>query len=195
MKILILISILLTSIANARTHKIVLAKNKVFGLKIENKQLMALGFKRAPSKLSLKEKKKIVSSLAKDNVPKIIQLYIMDFLPTNEKIPQIVFPKYSPSENEERIKSYCHRIGKNTSAFYTDGLKIKFTRAIVGEEKTECFGRCGTKCKSWYESRNIYTKQCFVHDVCHRGTGQQLGPCLDEFISASDDFLQGPKCE
>ena len=60
-----------------------------------------------------------------------------------------------------------------------------------------CFGRCGRGCIGDPEpnnSVNIYTQDCFDHDLCAENEGDLDAGCNWMFIYAVDDFFYGPTC-
>jgi len=66
---------------------------------------------------------------------------------------------------------------------------------LVGGDK--CFGRCGKLCIGDGEPNNtvnIYTQDCFDHDLCAENEGTLDAECNWMFISAIDDFFYGPIC-
>lgn len=61
----------------------------------------------------------------------------------------------------------------------------------------DCFGRCGKGCIGDGEPNNevnIYTQDCFDHDLCVGNEGTIDAECNWMFIYAIDDFVYGPTC-
>ncbi len=60
---------------------------------------------------------------------------------------------------------------------------------------SDCIGRCGSGCGSWFSWRSAWTKDCLDHDRCGRVNGGSTNPfdseCGDEYNEAADDYLFG----
>jgi hypothetical protein len=57
----------------------------------------------------------------------------------------------------------------------------------------ECIGRCGVGCPIILG--NVYTQDCFNHDMCVGDLGRTHPYCNQMFILCIDDFLFGTDCE
>lgn len=60
---------------------------------------------------------------------------------------------------------------------------------------SDCIGRCGSGCGSWFSWSSAWTKDCLDHDRCGRVNGGSTDPfdseCGDEYNEAADDYLFG----
>lgn len=75
-----------------------------------------------------------------------------------------------------------HRNTVRASQYRANG-KNKIVSAFVGNEVSMCYGRCGSRCGSYFPFQT-YTQECLAHDLCHRVEGEQLGVCEGEFEDA-----------
>lgn len=68
--------------------------------------------------------------------------------------------------------------------------------AKVGDPNTGCLGKCGRGCDDTATPAGafVYTQQCFNHDLCRDATGDNCGPCKDEWNGAYDDWMYGYNC-
>jgi len=57
----------------------------------------------------------------------------------------------------------------------------------------ECVGRCGPGCTTL--PGNVYTQDCFNHDMCVRELGLVHPFCNHMFMQCVEDFLYGPDCD
>lgn len=99
-------------------------------------------------------------------------------------------------EKKNKIKpqvytSLCPNIGETIIGIYTNNNQIIQVPAVIGPCYTdECLGRCGPGCNG----SQVYTQQCFNHDLCTGATGRWFGPCKDEWLAAADGYLFAPNC-
>lgn len=67
------------------------------------------------------------------------------------------------------------------AGWYTKDRSKRYMLAPVGDSKTKCAGRKGSKCGS-----PKYSREALNHDLCHRIEDANLSsPCRDEFGSAA----------
>lgn len=92
------------------------------------------------------------------------------------------------------FRSICYSIGNRQTAHYHVNNRLTSRTVVVGDAKTECFGRCGRGCAQSPHDRNQYTQECLNHDLCFHETGQNLGVCTPFFFKAVDGFLLAPDC-
>lgn len=88
--------------------------------------------------------------------------------------------------------SLCHKYSKEHDGSYVYKGKKYVLSAVVGDSKSKCTGLCGKDCKKGI-GKNIYTQECFDHDLCHRKTNSFFG-CLGELIRAIPGFFFGEEC-
>lgn len=92
-------------------------------------------------------------------------------------------------------KSYqriCHFEGAVHEASYIFVGKSYSQLATVGSPKDNCMGLCGKYCKKGV-GKDIYTQECFDHDLCHRKTKSFFG-CFGELVRAIPGFFFGDDC-
>ncbi|MGZ8182582.1 MAG: hypothetical protein ACXWT1_11515 [Methylobacter sp.] len=91
----------------------------------------------------------------------------------------------------------CSQRGKLRTATFDGFFGTDYTSTrTVGNPASGCLGRCGTGCtQPLQQKKRQYTSACFVHDLCVVKFGDNpLGDCADEFVAASDDYLNAPNC-
>jgi len=132
--------------------------------------------------------------------------------PTQVTIPDecgITYPdgiseNICPYVNESHIGSYVTTDEYCGWAKYSGIPIIKLDAPTAWMDDVEhnvggenCFGRCGKGCIGDGEpnnSVNIYTQDCFDHDLCAENEGTLDAGCNWMFIFAIDDFFYGPIC-
>ena len=104
----------------------------------------------------------------------------------------------SPKSTSAKLKSSDEGITcikKNTyvTAEYDDDSGNVSESILVNG--SDCIGRCGSGCGSWFSWRSAWTKDCLDHDRCGRVNGGSTDPfdseCGDEYDEAADDYLFG----
>ena len=86
--------------------------------------------------------------------------------------------------------SICDRRHTWTYGHYVTKYATKYVLAPIGEESSQCYGRCGAYCGFF----QIYTGDCLGHDLCHRIEGSQLGVCSRQFVAAALSEGVFPSC-
>ncbi len=94
------------------------------------------------------------------------------------------------SKNPEKSSSIplCEKINSWNYGSYDSGIWGVATSVLVkvGDERTQCYGRCGSQCGNAEKLEQMYGDSCLAHDLCHRIEGGQFGGCTDEFAWAAD---------
>jgi len=102
---------------------------------------------------------------------------ITDFISILINTPNIT-AEYFERTNESNIYTNDGLVW--AAGWYTKKNSLQYVVAPVGDEKTQCFGRQGSKC-----GKPQFSRESLNHDICHRMENEQLGECLDEFWSAA----------
>jgi len=91
-------------------------------------------------------------------------------------------------------------VEKNTGT--GGGYRCTAEKMVGPPDSDKCFGRCGSNCGFAFFaiSQHTFTQECFNHDLCALATGLKdipslLGPCWNEFLDASDGYINAPSCE
>lgn len=88
----------------------------------------------------------------------------------------------------------CIRKNTYVNAEYDDedGNDVSESILVNG---SNCIGRCGSGCGSWFSLASAWTKDCLDHDRCGRVLGGSTDPfdnnCGDEYSDAADDYAFG----
>ncbi|CCF44160.1 hypothetical protein CH063_03261 [Colletotrichum higginsianum] len=112
-------------------------------------------------------------------------------------------PSPSPFEHEKRAIT-CLRVGSTATASWTNsaGQTCTFTGVVgsnyganlAGSGDYSCNGRCGAGC-SGAALGNVYTQDCFSHDICsyfNSASGGASDPdCGAAYNAAVDDTALG----
>lgn len=114
---------------------------------------------------------------------------------------QLVTASYSFSKTEGKTFD-CYEGAKKE--ILKNGNIVCTETVLVGDESTNCLGRCGAGCNDSSFSfllNDRYTQECLSHDLCTRATGDISapwdggGPCATEFDTAQEGWTCAPTCE
>ncbi len=146
------------------------------------------------SKLERQDKEEVRKLLSSKNLApseRRILTMIDEMFPTGESVGeyQSFFSEFKAASFEQ----ICHLRGKKHHGFYSVGKVTYRGEATVGDPNSRCYGRCGPSCGILLY-REVYTQECFEHDLCNRREGTQLGVCEDEFWRAADGYLSAWSC-
>ncbi|TCI91315.1 hypothetical protein [Tenacibaculum sp. M341] len=79
-----------------------------------------------------------------------------------------------------------------TAEYDDDSGNVRESILVNG---SDCIGRCGSGCGSFFSLASAWTKDCLDHDRCGRVNGGSTNPfdseCGDEYAEAADDYLFG----
>jgi hypothetical protein len=182
---------------NAQVFKtqIKLSKSKIIRIELDKKakeikkfRIYAPRFKRH---LNFKDKKTIKRLLGKkyQNPTTYKALHFLNMMPVFYPVNRITKDMKRESFGYEDI---CHMRGKKMKAKYTYKFKKYSVEALIGDKKSKCPGLCGKDCKKLF-GRDVYTRECLDHDICHRKTRSFFG-CFDELIKAAYGQFFGKEC-
>lgn len=118
--------------------------------------------------------------------------------------PDGISENICPMVNEQHIGRYATEGEYCGWAKYSGVPALKLDRPTAWMENVEhsvggnnCFGRCGRGCIGDgppNNAINIYTQDCFDHDLCAENEGTLDAECNWMFMYCIDDFFYGPIC-
>jgi len=140
------------------------------------------------------------TDISQENSARVRKL--LDFL-ANFLEPDTPMPPFERQSSRSRFKfrlgstytMICDAVGLKRQALFSAGAQKRVMNILVGDPDTRCRGRCGAGCQQWGQwNANQYTQECLNHDVCRDETGEQFGPCEDEFWIAAYGYVFAPDC-
>jgi hypothetical protein len=100
------------------------------------------------------------------------------------------------------LRGYESLCGVRNATGHYDVDGTDFTVPVTGlgcyTGGNKCLGRCGANCGDTpfgnVAAVQRITQECLDHDLCAHATGENLGPCFDEWNAAADGFFFAPDC-
>ena len=126
--------------------------------------------------------------------------FLLNMIPVNGAFSTIDFKKAGATNliQPKAFTNTCSQRGTAVSGSFNDFFGKKYTQVkTVGNPASACLGRCGSGCVQTSAPqirKRQYTQQCFNHDLCAGQFGTSFGACSDEFVAASDGYLNAPNC-
>lgn len=106
-------------------------------------------------------------------------------------VKSVVNPDFALKSSDEGIS--CIKKNTYVTAEYDDDSGNVSESILVNG--SDCIGRCGSGCGSFFSWASAWTKDCLDHDRCGRVNGGSSDPfdseCGDEYNEAADDYLFG----
>lgn len=104
----------------------------------------------------------------------------------------------SRRSSAEAVVSLCAQTGQQRTGRYDVPGKNHTETVQLGpcyNSNNDCMGRCGPGCTfPPISTIQVFAQDCLNHDLCKRKTGNNFGPCQDEWNAAADDYLFGRDC-